>query len=372
MITRRDYGGLFSSVHGTGHGTGGERLIALAWVLRDGFGIAALLVAAGGAVVLLRRDRAAGAALLLAFVTTGPLFAWLNALATDTEEAAAFFARFFTMCTVPLALAFGAGVAALSTAIPPAWSARVIGAVTFAAWMMGAFLRVRDVDLHGDERSLAFAHDLVLRTPDRSLLLLSGDASLNGALYVCAVEHLCGERVTLAPGGLFLPWEMAQARRRHPDIDIPWTSGPALKRTHEIALAAARDRPVLVYPDLLEKDPLLAQTFNALPDRLLFRLWPRDADPALERAAFVESARAMAGATSSSGCDGCLLPLLSSHPTQEAQLAHAYEAAAFNHARVAGELAETRALVPALLARSGDYAQRGGESMSRKSSSSSR
>ncbi len=73
-------------------------------------------------------------------------------------------------------------------------------------------MRVRELDLHEDERGAAFAHDLVLTTPDRSLLLLSGDEPANAALYVCAVERRCGDRVALSPGALFLPWAMAQTK----------------------------------------------------------------------------------------------------------------------------------------------------------------
>jgi hypothetical protein len=111
---------------------------------------------------------------------------------------------------------------------------------------------------------------------------------------LCAVEQKCGDRVAISPGVLFMPWAMAQVRRRHPDVEIPWSTGPGLKRTHELAAAAASARPVFAYPDLLEKDPLLREAFTPLPDHLLFRLWPHDADPAAEEAAFIASARALA------------------------------------------------------------------------------
>ena len=333
-----------------------------------GFGSATLLFAALGAVSLLRGQTTVGASLVIGAIASGPLFSWLNAVGTSTEEALAFFERFATMCTVPIAILFGAGVAAAEATLTAARAGRIAGAVVLAGWGAVSFLRVRDLDLSRDERGIAFARDLILRTPDRALVLLSGDAPANAALYVCSVERLCGDRIALSPGTLFMPWAMAQARRRHPDLDIPWTSGPALKRTHELALVEASKRPVFVYPDLLEKDPLLSETFTPLPDTLLFRLWPRNADPRAERDAFVASARAIAGGE----CEGCSLPPPSNHPTQEVQLSLAYEAAALNHARTSIRFPEARDLFLPLLARSGDYAQRGGESMSRNTSSSSR
>ena len=60
------------------------------------------------------------------------------------------------------------------------------------------------------------------------------------------------------------------------------------------------------------------------------------------------------------------------HPTQEMEIVLAYSAASFNHARTAAGIPEARDLVPPLLARAGDYAQRGGASRSRNTSSSSR
>ena len=361
LVTRRDYGGLFSSVRGAGHGAGTDRLAALGALLAGSFGWGTLAGAAFGAIDLARRRRAIGTSLILGVLVTGPLFAWANALDTSTEEGLAHFERFTTMACIPIAVAFGAGVAAAVSSLAPSRPQRAAGALVLAAWTALAFFRVRAVDLSRDVRGLAFAHDLVLSSPDRSLLLLSGDVPANAALYVCSVERRCGDRVAISPGGLFLPWSMAQTRRRHPDVEIPWPSGPGLKRTHELALAEVGKRPVFVYPDLLEKDPLLDLTFDSLPDHLLFRLWPRGTDAALEQSAFLVSARALLGAD---GCEGCSLPPPQDHPTQEVQLDHAYEAAALNHARAAGGIPGASALVVPLL-------QRGGASRSRKSSSSS-
>jgi hypothetical protein len=374
LVTRSDYGGLLSSVHGAGHGTGLERMIALGRLFARGFGGGFLFVALVGVVVLFRTQRTVGVAIAVAIVMTGPLFAWRNAVATDTDGGLAFFERFFTMCSVALSLAFGAGVAVVEDAalhLRAGKAPRFAGAALLFGWLTLAFIQVHDIDLSGDVRGIAFAHDLVLRTPDRALLLLGGDAPTNAALYVCAVEQRCGERVALAPGSLFLPWAMAQTRRRHPEIAIPWTSGPSLKHTHELASAAATTRAVFVSPDLLAKDPLLAETFAPLPDHLLFRLWPHDADGPAERDALFASAGAIAADEASPDCEGCLLPPPAFHPNQETQLALAYEAAAANHAHAiapytnANERNEPNLLLARLLARAGNYAQRGGESMSR-------
>ncbi len=71
-------------------------------------------------------------------------------------------------------------------------------------------------------------------------------------------------------------------------------------------------------------------------------------------------------------CEGCALAPPRDHPTQEMEIVLAYEAASFNHARTAAGIPEARDTALRLLARSGEYAQRGGASMSRNISSSSR
>ena len=223
--------------------------------------------------------------LLLAVLLTGPLFGFINALETGSEETLAYFARFTTMCHVPVAILFGAGVSAAVSVSMAGVAPGASGPARFA--LLGGVARVlrlaRPRRGPGDDvRGIAFAHDLVLGPPDGSLLLLSGDAPINAALYVCAVERLCGSRVAISPGSLFLPWNMAQVRRRHPEVTIPWTSGPGLRRTHELAAAEVSKRPVFAYPDLFEKDRDLEGAFEAAPDHLLIRLWPHGTDVALD------------------------------------------------------------------------------------------
>jgi hypothetical protein len=276
---------------------------------------------------------------VLAILVPGPLFAWANALGTSSEATLAYFERFTSMCHVPLAIAAGSGVAFLQSATGIAHrgslagrSARVALGVALGMWGVHGALRTRDVDLSADRRGIAFAHDLILGTPDRSVILLSGDEPGNAALYVCAVERACGNRIVLSPGSLFLPWRMAQVRARYPDLDIPWSSGPALHRTHELAALALDHRPVFISPSLFEKDPALQSEFSSLPDRLLFRLWLTGESPEAQRAAFFTSARWMVRANTPNACEGCSLSeTIAPRPSQDVEIVEAYEAALVNH-----------------------------------------
>jgi hypothetical protein len=270
LVTRADHGGLLSPAHHASPAGGWVRVFAWWKLLVGATGVAVVGVAVLGLIGGLRRDTVVGTGLLLAVAVPGPIFAWLNAIETGSEETLAYFERFTTMSHVAVAMAFGVGVAFAQSTFDR-WR-RAGGALVVAllAWAASCVRDTRAVDLHADRSGIAFAHELLLPTPDRSLVLLSGDQPINAELYVCGVERLCGDRVAFSPGMLWMPWKMAEVRARHPDLDIPWTSGPSLRRTHEL-VAASRDRPVFLVPDLVEKDPALA-SFGMVSGRLLLRV----------------------------------------------------------------------------------------------------
>jgi hypothetical protein len=366
LVTRQDYGGPFSPTRTPSPEPRVDRIVALGRLVLRSMGPVSVGLAALGLARELYARRAIGMSLLLAVLVPGPVFAWLNALGTRSEETLAYFERFTSMCHVPLAIALGAGVALARRTVGSSRGLAVLLSLAVALWGTMSARRAWDVDLSGDRRGIAFAHDLVLSSPDRALILLSGDEPASAALYVCEVERACGDRIVLSPGSLFLPWKMAQVRARYPGLEIPWSSGPALRRTHELAAAAIAERPVLVHPTLFQKDPSLESSFTTFPDRLLFRLWPPGSPETSGRAEFLASARAMARAD---GCEGCsMLGAVSPRPSQDVQIVEAYEAAFTNHARAARETGATD-LGAALAARAAELSSLtayGGEtSMSR-------
>ncbi|HEV3192628.1 MAG TPA: DUF2723 domain-containing protein [Polyangiaceae bacterium] len=336
LVTRGDYGGLLSPARRTSVEPGLARVHAFAGLLVASLGEVTLLGAAIGVFDRLVRSPVIGVSLLLAIALSGPIFAWANAIDTSSEEALAYVERFTTMCHVPLAIAFGVGVASTQTALGSNRGSHMAAALALLGWCALGVWRAGDVDLHENRRGLAFAHDLLLFSPERSLLLLSGDGPSDAALYVCAVEQRCGDRIVLSPGTLSMPWKMAQIRRKHPEIEIPWSSGPALHRTDELVSSELGRRPVLVSPELFDKDPDL-NGFERSPAGLLLRIWPARPKEADRRDAFLSSARAMAGGD----CEGCGAALsMAPHPSQDVQIARAYEAAYLNHARTASLLGE--------------------------------
>ena len=348
LVTRQDYGGPFSPVRRATTEPALFRLGAFGRIMVGSMGLATLVVAAFGVIDQLRRAPAIGASLALAIVLPGPVFAWANAIGTSSSEMLAYFERFTTMCHVPVAIALGAGIALARSALGRTRAARATAALALSTWVLSSSFDARDVDLGADRRPIGYAHDLLLATPDGSLVLLSGDQPADAALYVCGVERRCGHRIVFSPGMLSLPWKMAQVRRFYPDLDIPWSSGPALRRTHELVAAESRKRPIFVYPDLMDKDPTLRTSFASSPDRLLFRVWPSGVEPEVERAAILASARAMAYGE----CEGCRVSTgARTAPWRDTQIARAYEVAYVNHAdaarRLAGEGEEVARLLEA-------------------------
>jgi hypothetical protein len=332
LVTRRDYGGIFSPVRHPTVEPGVMRLAAFRDLMVRSMGPITLIGAGLGVISAHKRSTATGVSLVVAFALTGPGFAFLNALDTTSPPALANFERFTTMCHVPAAIGFGVGVAAASAILGPSRVASTTMVLGGLVWSVLGGRKAVTVDLSRDRAPIAFAHDLVLGTPEGSLVLLTGDVPADAALYVCAVEGTCGRRIVLSPGLLSLPWKMAEVRRRYPDLAIPWSAGPALPRIHELVALGASSRPVFVYPDLLDKDPLVRSSFDVMPDRLLFRVWPGGAEEPARHAAFVASATALADGE----CEGCGRP---GTTPEEANIARTYEAALLNHARTAMDLA---------------------------------
>ena len=337
LVTRQDYGGMFSPAKHVRSDPAPLRLAAFCRLVTGSMGYVTLAGVAWGVAAQTRRSPVVGASLVLGIVLPGPAFALANAIDTSSPDGLSIFERFTTMCHVPAALAFGAAMNALRLRLGPTRITDAALALAVLGWSALGVRRAADVDLARLRSPIEFARDLISATPDGSLVLLSGDEPAAAALYVCGVERTCGKRIVLSPGTLSLPWKMTELRRRYPDLVVPWSSGPALPHTHELIAALGGQRPAFVYPDLLQKDPMIGSSFVVLPDGLLFRVWPSRSSETEERAAFVASARALVPRAEEAGPS-------SARTAQEEQIARIYDAAVSNHARFARLLARDRAL----------------------------
>jgi hypothetical protein len=272
LATRQDYGGLFRASRFEASGQLLERLDAFfGGIGRSVFPTGIVLAAAGG-VWLWRRNGREGTSLLIAVAIAGPVFAAMNAIDIRSEARISFFERFSTMCQVPICMLIGCGVAAIEIRLR-SWRARFPGGAILAAVSGLPLVGSLRIDLSNDRTGETYAHDLVSEAPDGSLVLLTGDLPAHAAMYACGVEHACGSRIIVSPLKMYMPWYMAQVRRRHPGLSVPTDEHGALDLARMIGDEIAR-RPVLAHPELLEKKPALARRFAWIHGPLLVRAYP--------------------------------------------------------------------------------------------------
>jgi hypothetical protein len=271
LATRQDYGGLLHASRFPAKGQLLERLDVFFACLGRSVLPIGIVLATAGAFWLFRKNRREGTAMILAFIVSGPVFAAMNAIDIHSEARVAFFARFTTMCHVAVGILIGCGVAWTQIRIV-SWRERFPAGTLLAAVSVLSVAHHMRIDLSRDRIGAAYSHDLVSEAPDGSLVLLTGDMPAHAALYACAVEHACGERIFVSPLKMYMPWYMAQVRRRHPALSIPTDGNGSVDLGQMIEDEIAR-RPVLAHPELLDKKPFLAHRFAWAPGPLLVRAY---------------------------------------------------------------------------------------------------
>jgi len=342
LATRQDYGGLFHASRRLAEGQLLERFDALASATGASFGVLGVPLALLGLAVIWTGERRMSAALLLAVLVPGPLLAALNAFDIHSEYRIAFFERFVTMCHVPLAILVGSGFAGIETRLAVAnergrrW--RALALVALSAATVGPLVpNLAAFDMSHNRLAIAYAHDLVLSTPDDSLVLLKGDMPNQAALYLCGVERSCGGRIIFSPGQLFMSWRVDQLSRRYPELSLPreGDAPTALRRLVEQELAR---RPVFVHPELL--DDAQGGEQAALPVGLLFRLYSNDVALRADLPVFQQE---LAANVRNERCEGCLqLRTAPNRLPVDSQLVRVYKSALAAKLIAARELGFTR------------------------------
>lgn len=337
LVTREDYGGVLSPHLGVARAPWDASIGAWLDGAIAGFTAPLAVVAGAGAVVLALSARAnparrpLAACLLLLVVVGGPVFAAMNGLEVDGEHGRAYAERFSTQSLVPMAMLLGLALAAvpLPSLVRPGLA---------FVFLLPLLVHGRTVDLRADRRGLAFAHDLLRGVPDGSLVLLSGDAPNGAQLYVCGIEQSCGRTVVFSPGQMHLDWRRRQLARRHPDLVLPEPRRVVLPQgerwlvsAREIVVANAGRRRVFLSPDLLDREPGLAQASQFLPFGLLVEAVDEGTFEA-RKPTFLAAAEALARHV---GCEGCTMRRADlPAPSLETGLPFAYALAFENHARV--------------------------------------
>ena len=332
MFTRAEYWEHFHRTPGEAWGDLGQRLRVYGELAGGSLGVLGVAVGIFGVLALGRRSRVLAVAVILAVLVPGPLFAVVDPLfASSSAERIALAERFVTMSLVPAGLLVALGIAAIERRIRPRTRARWIAPAIALVVIAPLVPRAWSIDLSHDRLGLAYAHDLVGSAPDGAVVLLSGDAAVQGAAYVCNVEKGCGDRVIFAPGELFMDWRLAELRREAPDIAAQLPPRPGLTNVDELVGRVLGSRPVYAMGELLTKSPRLAGRFAYTPSGLLVQLHPdAGGDPRRKEELRRDDARLISG----DGCEGCRdVQAQVYRPALEQPLALAYAVAYANHAQ---------------------------------------
>jgi hypothetical protein len=337
LATRQDYGGVLRASRNAVQGQLGERLDVFLLGTGQSFGAIATLLALLGIRSGWRRDRATSIALVVAFLCTGPLFVAMNAFDIHSDDRVLSFERFTTMSHIPVAVLVGLGTAwaeqwlgdpELIPRLPPQRAAAFSrAAFGFVAVVATAPLLdpLADLDFSENTRGAVYAHDVVDSAADGALVLLKSDMASQAALFACAVEHRCGDRIVITPGQLSMPWKKRELQRRYPALPLPPDDIGAPARwlvEHNQAT-----RAVFVHPDLL--DEVVRGDLASLPSGLLFRVYPDQRSLYADLPAFRGASAAI---TTRQRCEGCVL-VRGERPSlaADAQLARIYDAAVRAH-----------------------------------------
>ena len=348
LATRHDYGGVLRASRHAAQGQLLERLDAFLLSTYQSFGAIGTLLALIGIGSGWRRHRATSVALLVAFFSTGPLFAAMNTFDIHSDYRILFFERFATMSHVPVAVLVGLGAAwakqrlgdpDLIPRLPPrraaAFSRASFGLVAIAA-TLPLLDSIAALDFAENTRGRTYAHDLVDSATDGALVLLKSDMASQAALFACAVEHRCGDRIVIIPGQLWMPWKKRELQRRYPALPLPPDDVAAPARW--LAEHSQGTRSVFVHPELLEE--VVRSDLASLPSGLLFRVYP-------DQRSFHADIPAFRGASSAIAtrqrCEGCVL-VRGARPSfaADAQLARIYDAAVSAHEDTARALGLSR------------------------------
>ena len=213
------------------------------------------LLFAGGVAYAWRTKRWYATYLLVAFVTSGPLFAAYSNANLGDETTYAVLQRFFLMPHVVVAPLAGFAIVGIAdVAGRLQWSRRSVelGATAVGALAALAFvpLYYQQVDQSGNHIARTFAEDLLSTIKPNSIFLGGGDPVVFTLWYLQTVE---GARPDVTVVGLPLvpaDWYVRELRRAHPDLVLKYDRYGPGGAPMRAFLDDNRARPIAALGDL--------------------------------------------------------------------------------------------------------------------------
>jgi hypothetical protein len=279
-VTRGNYGTTSLAVGG-GHGSISENMRLLFGNLAHGFVYAGLALAVAGLWWAWRHRRTEGAALLVAFAVAGPVLQAYTNTAYPDKVIQGVIARFYILPSIPVAIAAGLGawwllVQAERIQLPatPRFAIAVIAFALLAAPAGAALNHYSAQEQHRNDVAFNYGRDLLGALPGGALLLMRGDENLTSVSYAQNVEHYRTDVIALDTELLKLPSYVAQARKEHPGVLIPFTAYDGGRRTSLNAMVRANLGARPVYSVGVMQEPRFGKPFDQLIEGLASR-WVR-------------------------------------------------------------------------------------------------
>jgi hypothetical protein len=260
QVTRGNYG-TTSLVAGGKPGSIGENLKLLGTSLTHGFVYVGILLAVAGLWWAWRHRKAEGIALVTAFLVAGPIFQAYTNTAYPDELTKGIVARFYILPSVPLAILSGLGAWwVLGQAERVRVSRRgLVTALAAAALLIVPVASAADhyssVDQSSNYVAQNYARDMLGLLPPNALLIMRGDENYTSVTYEQFVEHYRPDVVAVDTELLKLSSYVAQIRREHPDVLIPFTAydGGINTSMNNLVSANLPHHPVFTVGDQAEK-----------------------------------------------------------------------------------------------------------------------
>jgi hypothetical protein len=286
-VSRKDYGST-SLVAGGKSGSIGENLQLLFTDLAKGFVFVGLLLVVGGLWWAWRHGRAEGAALLTAFVVAGPMFLVYAHPSYALELSKGVYARFFILPSIPLAVLGGLGAGWLLVRaarvgrrglLRPGLVSGVAAAALLAVPAASALAHYSADDRSGNDVAANYGDDVLTSLAPNALLIMTGDLNYGSVTYAQVVAHRRSDVIALDSELLKSSSYVAQVRRRHPGLLIPFQSYDGGKTVSLNKLVAANlpARPVYYVGGKPEKR--FGAPYLQLREGLVWRLVPKGSAP---------------------------------------------------------------------------------------------
>jgi tetratricopeptide (TPR) repeat protein len=285
-VLRKNYG-TTSLVVGGKQGSVGENMQLLFGDLTRGFVIAGIVLAVLGLWWGWRQRPWEGVALLVAFLVAGPLFMLYTNTSYPDNLTKGVIARFYILPSIPLAIAAGLGAfwvlrqaARLGAAGPrPALVTGLVGAILLCAPAASLAAHYGENDQSGNRVALDYAEDLLGPLAPNALLLMRSDENYTSVAYAQNVAHFRPDVIALDTELLKLPTYVAQVRREHPTLLIPFTAYDGGTHTSLNTFVADNlaQRPVYFVGPQVEKK--FGKPFDQLYDGLATELVAKGSAP---------------------------------------------------------------------------------------------